>query len=145
MQEILSNLVAEQQFLDQYLQSIPIRNWSLKTSYKNWDITAHVSYLAAIEDLTFNALKKNGSDFNKFKGPKGLEKFEKEAIKKGTTIHTSDGIIKYLTRFISLTLLPIHNIVVVMSPIGDQAPPALAAIIIKPAYHSFKLLSFTNF
>ena len=68
-----------------------------------------------------------------------------DAIKKGTTIHTSDGIIKYLTRFISLTLLPIHNIVVVMSPIGDQAPPALAAIIIKPAYHSFKLLSFTNF
>lgn len=92
MQEILSNLVAEQQFLDQYLQSIPIRNWSLKTSYKNWDITAHVSYLAAIEDLTFNALKKNGSDFNKFKGPKGLEKFEKEAIKKGSTMRPQDVI-----------------------------------------------------
>ena len=80
MQEILSNLVAEQQFLDQYLQSIPIRNWGLKTTYKNWDITAHVSYLAALEDLTFNALKKNGSDFNKYKGQKGLEKFEKEEL-----------------------------------------------------------------
>ena len=51
MQEILSNLVAEQQLLDQYLQSIPVRNWNTKTTYKNWDITAHVSYLAALENL----------------------------------------------------------------------------------------------
>ena len=51
VQEILSNLVAEQQLLDQYLQSIPVRNWNTKTTYKNWDITAHVSYLAALEDL----------------------------------------------------------------------------------------------
>ena len=70
MQEILSNLVAEQQLLDQYLQSIPVRNWNTKTSYKNWDITAHVSYLAALEDLAHNALKKKSTDFNKYKGPK---------------------------------------------------------------------------
>jgi len=74
VQEILSNLVAEQQLLDQYLQSIPVRNWNTKTSYKNWDVTAHVSYLAALEDLAHNALKKKGSDFNKYRGPKGLEK-----------------------------------------------------------------------
>jgi hypothetical protein len=60
-------------------------------------------------------------------------------------MHTKDGMIKYFTRLTSLTLLPIHNIVVVMSPIGDQAPPALAAIIIKPAYHNFKDLTFTSF
>jgi hypothetical protein len=29
---ILSNLVAEQQLLDQYLQSIPVRNWNTKTT-----------------------------------------------------------------------------------------------------------------
>ena len=86
VQEILSNLVAEQQLLDQYLQSIPVRNWNTKTTYKNWDITAHVSYLAALEDLAHNALKKKGTDFNKYKGPKGLDKFEKEAIKKGTKV-----------------------------------------------------------
>ena len=80
MQDILSNLVAEQQLLDQYLQSIPVRNWNTKTTFKNWDITAHVSYLSAMEDLGYNALKKKGSDFNKYKGSKGLEKFEKEAI-----------------------------------------------------------------
>ena len=35
--------------------------------------------------------------------------------------------------------------VVVISPIGDHAPPALAAIIIKPAYHNFNDLTFTSF
>ena len=68
-----------------------------------------------------------------------------EAIKNGITIQTIDGIIKYLTRFTSLTLFPIQSIVVVMSPIGDHAPPALAAIIIKPAYHNFKDLTLTSF
>ena len=92
MQEILSNLVAEQQLLDQYLQSIPVRNWDTKTSFKNWDITAHVSYLSALEDLGLNALKKKGTDFNKYKGPKGLEKFEKEAIAKGKDMRPQDVI-----------------------------------------------------
>ena len=55
MKEILSNLVAEQQLLDQYLQSIPVRNWNTKTTFKNWTITEHVSYLAGLEDLAFNA------------------------------------------------------------------------------------------
>ena len=92
MQEILSNLVAEQQLLDQYLQSIPVRNWNSKTSFKNWDITAHVSYLAALEDLAHNALKKKGTDFNKYRGPKGLEKFEKQAILKGKDMRPQDVI-----------------------------------------------------
>jgi len=35
--------------------------------------------------------------------------------------------------------------VVVTSPIGDQAPPALAAIMIKPAYQIRTLLSLTIF
>jgi uncharacterized protein (TIGR03084 family) len=92
MQDILSNLVAEQQLLDQYLQSIPVRNWNSKTSLKNWNITAHVSYLAALEDLAINALKKKGTEFNKYRGPKGLEKFEKQAINKGKDMRPQDVI-----------------------------------------------------
>ena len=83
MKEILSSLVAEQQLLDQYLQSIPVRNWNTKTTFKNWTITEHVSYLAGLEDLAFNALKKKGTDFNKYRGPTGLAKFEKNCITKG--------------------------------------------------------------
>ena len=45
----------------------------------------------------------------------------------------------------ALTLLAIHNIVVVTSPIGDQAPPAFAAIIIKPANQILSSLLLTIF
>ena len=82
MKDLLSSLVAEQQLLDQYLQSIPVRNWDTKTTFKNWNITNHVSYLAGLEDLALNAMKKKGTDFNKYRGPKGLDKFEKEYDKK---------------------------------------------------------------
>ena len=43
------------------------------------------------------------------------------------------------------TFFPIHNIVVVTSPMGDQAPPALAQITIKPANQSLVFLFFTTF
>lgn len=92
MKEILSSLVAEQQLLDQYLQSIPVRNWNTKTSFKNWTITEHVSYLAALEDLAFNALKKKGTDFNKYRGTSGLTKFEKSAIANGKDMRPQDVI-----------------------------------------------------
>ncbi len=92
MKDLLSSLVAEQQLLDQYLQSIPVRNWDTKTTFKNWNITNHVSYLAGLEDLALNAMKKKGTDFNKYRGPKGLDKFEKECINKGKEMRPQDVI-----------------------------------------------------
>ena len=61
------------------------------------------------------------------------------------SIHTSDGIIKYFNKAIGVTFFPIQSIVVVISPIGDHAPPAFAATIIIPAYQSFKFLSLSSF
>ena len=92
MKQILSSLVAEQQLLDQYLQSIPVRNWNTKTTFKNWSITSHVSYLAGLEDLAFNALKKKGTEFSLYKGPKGLENFEKNCTDKGKDMRPQDVI-----------------------------------------------------
>ena len=46
------------------------------------------------------------------------------------TVHTMEGTIRELQCIFSLTCPPIHNIIVVTSPIGDHAPPALAARII---------------
>ena len=43
------------------------------------------------------------------------------------------------------TLSAIQSIVVVTSPIGDQAPPAFAAITINPANHNLKFLFFIIF
>ena len=48
---ILSDLVAEQQSLDQYLQKIPVRDWSIPTAVKGWDIRDIVSHLAHFEEL----------------------------------------------------------------------------------------------
>ena len=53
----------------------------------------------------------------------------------------TEGIKRYLMSSGVVTFLPIQSIVVVTSPIGDQAPPALAATIISPANHSRVLRS----
>ena len=47
--------------------------------------------------------------------------------------------------FNAVTCPPIHNIVVVTSPIGDHAPPALAAMMIMPVNFNLSSLSFNNF
>ena len=44
-----------------------------------------------------------------------------------------------------VTLSAIHNIVVVTSPIGDQAPPAFADIMIRPANQSLVSRSIITF
>ena len=51
----------------------------------------------------------------------------------GMIIDTSDGRNTSFIICIPLICPPIHNMVVVTSPIGDQAPPALAAITIMEA------------
>lgn len=52
MRTILSDLVAEQQSLDQYLQKIPVRDWNTPTAVEGWDIRDMVSHLAHFEELT---------------------------------------------------------------------------------------------
>lgn len=49
MREILSDLVAEQQSLDQFLQRIHERDWKLPTPAKGWSIHDTVSHLAFTE------------------------------------------------------------------------------------------------
>lgn len=48
---ILSDLVAEQQSLDQYLQKIPVHDWSIPTAVEGWDIRDTVSHLAHFEEM----------------------------------------------------------------------------------------------
>ena len=52
------------------------------------------------------------------------------AISSGTTIDTKLGISSVVISCPVLTLSPIHSIMVVTSPIGENAPPLLAAITI---------------
>ena len=74
-----------------------------------------------------------------------LKAGRKEAIVMGTSKLKSEGKKSSLISLKLLTFPDIHNIVVVTSPMGDQAPPALAAIIVMPAYHKRSSLLGINF
>ncbi len=56
MREILSDLVAEQQHLDQYLQSLRNRQWAVPTPAKGWTIQDTVSHLAHVETVAAEVL-----------------------------------------------------------------------------------------
>ena len=51
MREILSDLVAEEQHLDQFLQGLADREWKKKTPAEGWTIKDQVSHLAHVEGL----------------------------------------------------------------------------------------------
>lgn len=61
MREILSDLVAEQQYLDQFLQKTHIRNWKTETPAQGWTIQDTVSHLASFEEYAYNALEEGGT------------------------------------------------------------------------------------
>ena len=63
----------------------------------------------------------------------------------GTRKQTKLGIKSSVIIVTLVTCLPIHNMVVVTSPIGDHAPPALAEIIISPKKSHLSFLSTRNF
>lgn len=58
MREILSDLVAEQQALDQFLQGIHERDWKTRTPAPGWTILDTVSHLAYSETFAAEAIEK---------------------------------------------------------------------------------------
>ena len=56
MREILSDLVAEQQQLDQFLQTLRDRQWAEKTPAEGWTIQDTVSHLASTEAFAAEVL-----------------------------------------------------------------------------------------
>lgn len=80
MHEILADLVAEQQLLDQYLQSIRDRDWRTKTPAAGWDVRDQVSHLAWSEEYAYNALEEAGSRLS--------EAYDAET----KTLHTEVGV-----------------------------------------------------
>ncbi len=57
MREILSDLVAEEQQLDQFLQSLRDRQWATKTPAEGWTIQDTVSHLAYTEAFAAEVLE----------------------------------------------------------------------------------------
>ena len=86
---ILSDLVAEQQSLDQYLQKIPVRDWGTPTAVEGWDIRDTVSHLAHFEELA--ALAVMGEPTPDMEGD-ALSELLWEGIRRGRDIRPQDVI-----------------------------------------------------
>ncbi len=92
MREILTDLVAEQQGLDQFLQKIAPRLWTQPTGAKGWSIHDLVSHLASIEELAAQAVI-DGLDPNVMVAEAGsLNALVKEGVDRGKSMRPQDVI-----------------------------------------------------
>lgn len=91
MRDILSDLVAEQQFLDQSLQRIPIKVWDLVTPNKPWTVRDTIAHLADFEDLGADAIQ-NGDRIKKWQAANDIEPMRQEPVKKGRKMRPQDVI-----------------------------------------------------
>src|SRR5690606_27339262 len=91
VRDILSDLVAEQQFLDQSLQRIPIKVWDLPTPNKPWTVRDTIAHLADFEELGASAIN-GGERVREWQQASDLEAMKKVAIKKGRAMRPQDVI-----------------------------------------------------
>lgn len=82
MREILADLVAEQQALDQMLQRAPDRDWKRRTRTAKWTVQDTISHLAWSEDYALAALNGN-EDLLAEVGAIGVEGFSQKGIDAG--------------------------------------------------------------
>ena len=91
MRDILSDLVAEQQFLDQSLQRIPIKIWDLTTPNKPWTVRDTIAHLADFEDLGADAIA-GGDRISEWRQAADLGALRKRAVTKGRGMRPQDVI-----------------------------------------------------
>jgi hypothetical protein len=82
VRDILSDLVAEQQFLDQSLQRIPIKIWDYVTPSKPWTVRDTIAHLADFEELAADVIA-GGDTIKTWQTATDLEALRKKAITKG--------------------------------------------------------------
>lgn len=91
MRDILSDLVAEQQFLDQSLQRIPIKNWDKVTPSAPWTVRDTISHLADFAELAADTLA-GGERVKEWQNAPDLDTLREKAIKKGRSMRPQDVI-----------------------------------------------------
>ena len=91
MREILSDLVAEQQFLDQSLQRIPIKHWDKLTPAKPWTVRDTISHLADFAELAADTLS-GGNRVKEWQNASDLDALRQRAIEKGRKMRPQDVI-----------------------------------------------------
>ena len=92
VREILTDLVKEQQSLDQFLQKISPREWGKATAVEGWSIQDLVSHLAQFEDLVAESVE-DGVDPNVTVAEHGsFEAFVASGTAKGAEMRPQDVI-----------------------------------------------------
>ncbi len=91
MREILSDLVAEQQFLDQSLQRIPIKHWDRLTPGGKWTVRDTISHLADFAEVAGDALN-NGDRVKEWKSASDLDALRQRAVARGREMRPQDVI-----------------------------------------------------
>lgn len=91
MREILSDLVAEQQFLDQFLQRITLRDWDRPTPADGWTIRDTISHLADSEMFTAEVIA-GTADLTPYRSATDLDDLRQEAVLKGRQMRPQDVI-----------------------------------------------------
>jgi uncharacterized protein (TIGR03084 family) len=85
MREILADLVAEQQSLDQMLQRIPERDWRKTTPAKPWTVLDTISHLAAFEGLARAVLTGETSLLEEARSHGDVDRYNEVGIAEGRT------------------------------------------------------------
>ncbi len=91
MREILSDLVAEQQYLDQFLQRIALKDWDKPTRSVGWSIRDTISHLADSEELAASVIT-GEADLSRYRSTPDLDSIRQEAVERGRRMRPQDVI-----------------------------------------------------
>jgi uncharacterized protein (TIGR03084 family) len=91
VRDILSDLVAEQQFLDQSLQRIPIKIWDMVTPSKPRTVRDTIAHLADFEELGADSIA-GGDRIKTWQTSSDFDVLRAEATKKGRAMRPQDVI-----------------------------------------------------
>ena len=83
MREILADLVAEQQALDQLLQRAPDRDWKRQTPAQGWTVQDTISHLAASEERAVRAIAGDRKLATEIKAAGGVDAYNQLGVEVG--------------------------------------------------------------
>jgi uncharacterized protein (TIGR03084 family) len=83
MREILADLVAEQQALDQLLQRAPDRDWKRQTPAAGWTVQDTISHLAASEERALRTINRDRKLPAEIKAAGGVDAFNRAGVEAG--------------------------------------------------------------
>ncbi|MXY77036.1 MAG: maleylpyruvate isomerase family mycothiol-dependent enzyme [Acidimicrobiia bacterium] len=92
MREVLSDLVAEQQQLDQFLQRITVNKWNIRLPHDEWTIRDTISHLAHFQEYAHNVVAEDGAMLDDLDDYESIDDFLEIGIQRGRQMRPQDVI-----------------------------------------------------